>query len=377
MLHHQLFSVGMSALVQTPSSPEAPVTSLPPLAWGLLVLLFVLFIPAFVWSSYSVRHVYTTLAIVENPTPAAYEAVSSDDHDATPASAPGTGYTDDADASTVVGDEAGASAASGPPTPITSSILRIRRTLRSTHGWVGDFRGLRLALLIAVLSGIGSSVIEAVPFIFPFVGSLIMSLVLVQFSTAWVHAVIRTTSSRDQPEGRSVFHGGLPQFRRTFEATSIPVLLSWLAQAVTGFVTLVVASALGLQTYDIRNPADVPVYSHHMLWKLLVVGIVAIVLGFVLVIPANVLLVRVQASMLPPNEDTVVPFDKSFSGTVEPAVMGGRGYVTLKDAFRTFSAASWRRVMVLYVKANLVSIGVNLLFAAIVIPIVALTARTN
>lgn len=60
MLHHQLFSVGMSALVQTPSSPEAPVTSLPPLAWGLLVLLFVLFIPAFVWvsilqSTYKIR----------------------------------------------------------------------------------------------------------------------------------------------------------------------------------------------------------------------------------------------------------------------------------------------------------------------------------
>ena len=54
-MHHQLFSVGMSALARTPpgtqSSPEAPVASLPPLAWGLLVLLFILFIPAFLWVS--------------------------------------------------------------------------------------------------------------------------------------------------------------------------------------------------------------------------------------------------------------------------------------------------------------------------------------
>ena len=325
---------------------------------------------------------YTTLAIIENPTPAAYEAVASDEHDATPAAVPGAdGYADDADAdaATVVNNKtgAGAGAGAGLPKPITSSILRVRRTLRSAHGWQGDFRGLRLAVLIAILSGIGSNVLNAVPFLFPFVGSLIMSLVLVQFSTAWVHAVIRSVSSRTAPEGRSIFQGGLPHFRRTFEATSIPVLLLWLAEAVTGGITLAVASALGLQAYDIRNPAAVPVYSHSMLWRLLIVGLVAVALAFLLVIPANVMLIRVQASMLPPDEDTIVPFDRSFSGTVEPAVMGGRGYVTLRDAFRTFSAASWRRVMLFYVKASLVSIGVNLLFAAIAVPIAVLLAKTN
>ena len=56
-----------------------------------------------------------------------------------------------------------------------------------------------------------------------------------------------------------------------------------------------------------------------------------------------------QASLLPPDEDTIIPFDRTYGGTLEPAVVG-RGYVSVGDALRTFPRASWVRVYVLHAK---------------------------
>lgn len=298
---------------------------------------------------------------MENPNPAAYEAVASDDNDAAPAAVPSA---DDAAA-----DEETATHVAGPNKPITASIRRTYKLLRATNGWRGNYRGFWLAVLIFILSSVGTVVLASIPFLPSVVGALVVALALVQLQAAWVHTAIRATPST------TPFWRNLPPFRRTFEATSIPTFLQWAANVATTLVSVLVTHALKLDHYDARHPSSVPAYSHDLIWKTLIVFLVALVLVFGLNIPANVILIRVQASLLPPDEDTVVPFDRSFNGTVEPAVVGGRSFVTIRDAFRTFSRASWKRVYLLYIKFQVLSLALNVVYLAIVVPIVILTSK--
>ena len=302
--------------------------------------------------SYSVKSVYTTLAIVENPTPAAYEAVANDETDAAPAAVPNADGID---------EEA---SAAGPAKPITASLRRTYKYLRAANGWRGNYRGFFLAVLILILTSVGTAVVAAFPFVPVVVASLVVSLALVQLQAAWVHTVIRA-----KPSSTPIFRN-LPPFRRTFEATAVPTFLLWAANSTIALVSMPLTRALQLM-----RPNVLPEFTGALVWKTAVVLLVAVGLVFVFVLPATVVLVRVQASLLPPDEDAVVPFDRSFNGTVEPAVVGGRTYVTVKDAFRSFSRASWKRVAILYIKLHLLTVLVNVLYFAAMIPIVLLGAR--
>ena len=51
--------------------------------------------------------------------------------------------------------------------------------------------------------------------------------------------------------------------------------------------------------------------------------------------------VRVAASMLPENEQTVVPFDRSFGGRAK----NGTRCLSILDAFRTMKVQNWYRYL--------------------------------
>ena len=103
-------------------------------------------------------------------------------------------------------------------------------------------------------------------------------------------------------------------------------------------------------------------------WKAVVVFIVMAALRVFLAIPAHVVLTRVQASLLPEEDETIVAFDRSFRGRVEPAVVGGKGYVSPLDAWRTFSRASWVRLVKLYAKLFAVGLAVTFAWTLVVVP---------
>lgn len=84
-------------------------------------------------------------------------------------------------------------------------------------------------------------------------------------------------------------------------------------------------------------------------------GFTLMVLLFVLLqIPATVTLVRVAASMLPEEDETIVPFDRTFGGKTTPAIIGGQGKIGLVEAWRSFPWASRRRLLKLMLKVVLV-----------------------
>jgi len=92
----------------------------------------------------------------------------------------------------------------------------------------------------------------------------------------------------------------------------------------------------------------------------------AVALFFLIVIPANVILTRVQASLLPEDEETIVPFDRSFGGKVVPEVVAGSGVVSILDAWKTFDWNARARLLKTYAKYMAMQIAISALcFATI------------
>jgi hypothetical protein len=298
---------------------------------------------------YTFKMIYPVFAMVEDENPPAYEPVPLDEA----VSGGEEGITRNAFKPT-----------NGQPRTVTSSFRAINRLLMANGGIKANFRGLfcylAQAFLTSTLMGIFTGAFGG--FFVP-VATLLASLTLVQLSTAWVHIIISEPSPLH-------FWSRLPPFRRTFDATWKAVAIFWFAREVTRFIPLLTALILGIKLPKggFNEPMDMDAIGTAFIVKSIVVVLVTIATSVFVIIPAYVVLVRVQASLLPVEQSTIIPFDRSFEGKVEPEVVGGKGYATVSDAWTTFSKSSWRRLLTLYVKLFCLSLAAVGLFTAILVP---------
>ena len=77
--------------------------------------------------------------------------------------------------------------------------------------------------------------------------------------------------------------------------------------------------------------------------------------------------------MLPEEEDSIVPFDRTFAGKVKPQILGGSGAVSMLDAWKSFDRSARIRLMKLYFKVFIVSIFTTIMFVMVVIGELRLT----
>jgi hypothetical protein len=98
---------------------------------------------------------------------------------------------------------------------------------------------------------------------------------------------------------------------------------------------------------------------------MLVMGIPAL-LAFIISIPARVIFIRVAASMLPEEDETIVPFDRSFGGKVHPQIVGGSGHIGLLDAWTTFDWAARVRFAKVLGKTIAIELALGLLLGILV-----------
>ncbi|RYP03384.1 hypothetical protein DL765_010519 [Monosporascus sp. GIB2] len=319
---------------------------LPGWGWGLLLLDIIVFLPAILVVSYTLQNIYPVLAMIEDPSPPAYEPVTLN------------GDTQSfADDTSPVADEA----ARGSETrAITASLRATHRTLYGISGWVSYFRGFacHIAMSVGTMFIFSIMVGMSVPSL---IAAPVSAIAFVQFYTAWVHIVISAPSPKP-------FWQRLVPFKKAFQATALPMVVYFFAIGISSFVPTLIGRALGLPQWNPSQPGDVPQGDANDLWKALIVLIVSMVLKVFLVIPVHVVLTRVQASLLPEEDETIVPFDRSFQGTVEPAIVGGKGFVSPMDAWKTFSRASWVRLVKLYVKVFLVGLALSVAWMVVVVP---------
>ena len=96
--------------------------------------------------------------------------------------------------------------------------------------------------------------------------------------------------------------------------------------------------------------------------KVLTMFAIGLLTAVGLLVPATVALARCEASMLPEEYETIVPFDRTFGGKVVPEVLGGSGRVGYFDAWASFSGASRIRLMGLFAKIIFIDVLMHIFY---------------
>ncbi|KAI0100969.1 ubiquitin carrier protein [Nemania sp. FL0031] len=311
-------------------------------AWAVFGISALIFVPAFLVVGYTLQYIYPTLAIVEDPSPPAYDQIS-------------------------LGEDGRAMSKDTPPNANAAKTPAITSSLRSTHravyaisGWPSLFRGYAAYLFFSTVMGLFAGVFGAVG-VPALIAAPLAALAVAQPYAAWTHIIISAPSSK-------FFWQRLPPFKRAFKATALPLLLFIFATELSALLPAGLAVLLNFNAWGNKRPNNLPQYHKDDAWKGVVVLLATLAAQVFLVIPAQVVLTRVQASFLPEEDDTIVPFDRSFGGKVVPAIVGGKGYIGMVDAWKSFSRASWIRLVKLYVKIFLVTIALCFAWVLVLIP---------
>ncbi|KAK0672725.1 hypothetical protein QBC41DRAFT_313257 [Cercophora samala] len=341
-----------------PDEPQGPPIKWAPYGGLQLFINFLAFLPVFLYIFYTLAHIYPTLAIVEDPLPA-YDAIpihepTTDDDNINKANknARVPNFTNGASSSssTLNGDSP------LPTKPITSSLRATHRTLQSISGFRSQFRGLGCALFLSFATSILSGIFSFLPIL----GNLAVLLLTSQLMTALTHIIISHPRPANTPHGRTFF-SRLPPWRRNLVATYQPILFYWVSIHAAILLPGLLAGLIGLSPYDDNSQLKDGISGVEVAQLVCVLG-VFLGLNLLLVVPAHVALVRVQATLLPHDDETIVPFDRTFGGSVEPEVINGKGFGSLRNALGTVSWASWVRLYVQQAKILGVTLG---LYAAV------------
>ena len=138
----------------------------------------------------------------------------------------------------------------------------------------------------------------------------------------------------------------------------MPTLLNEFCAFLTLYVPAINASALGLTSQTQLKEMS----TGGIIGRLVVCGVMLLTCFVTLQLPAYVALTRIQASMLPEEDEAIVAFDRSFGGRFEPRIVGGAGALGLKDAWYSFDKASRLRLLKLTGKILAIDIGLSILF---------------
>jgi hypothetical protein len=171
---------------------------------------------------------------------------------------------------------------------------------------------------------------------------------------AWVHIVI------SEPSPKSAYQR-IPSYKSWIKIAPAAAVEDILVAAAF-FIPMSIANFAGW--LDISNDKEVP--SMLALFRFMGVSVVPAILALLISIPARVIFVRVAASMLPEEDETIVPFDRSFGGKVNPAITGGSGKIGIVDAWTTFDWAARVRYAKVIGKTFAIEVALGV-FAALVL----------
>ncbi|KAF2110690.1 hypothetical protein BDV96DRAFT_197264 [Lophiotrema nucula] len=312
---------------------EGPELEVPKWGVALVVITCIGFFLLVSSVEYTLRDVVATLAMVETPSAAITVSPSEE-------SAP-----KDVKEALL---ETGPSITLVHQKPITSSIRGTLRHLTSEAGRLSRWRGLlsciAYSLVFNVVVNIVDVIIPRVPGKMVLVAGIAGGL-LANVHTAWTHKVIAAPA-----EKKFQMWSRIPSrsyWRHLAPAAALNAASSFLALYIAqGWVVLLRMDRVGQDNFAAYSGAQ---------WTSLVlrcISLIAVVFAtaIFLILPAHVTQIRIEASILPEDKDTIVPFDRTFAGKVVPKILGGTGAVGFLDAWRSFNWEARRRLIKLYVK---------------------------
>jgi hypothetical protein len=246
--------------------------------------------------------------------------------------------------------------------PITAKVTTTIGHLHRVGGFFARWRGLGFSVLYHFIHALVTNSLASLVG-FGLVGYALVYIV-VSVGTARLH-MLWTHSMIAYPSNKSWFRRVVPRKKNAL-ALLLPSLVYAAAQQATFLLPLAVAFTLKLQ--DVHHE-DVINAAHHkncakmmfMGLRFLAVPATGLLVAFAVLLPAAVTLTRIEAALLPEDEETIVPFDRAaVMGDVDLTARGGCRTVFVQ-AWRSFDrAARWRLIKV-YVKMVLAQAAIALI----------------
>ncbi|TAQ86456.1 hypothetical protein B7494_g5230 [Chlorociboria aeruginascens] len=286
---------------------------------------------------YTFGHLIPTLVMVESPQAALFSALPNDDPDA-----PLTETKIEPELLLIKSK------------PITSGFRSTILHLRAKAGFWSRFRGAAASGAYTFCLSWTAQFISAFRFIPMGTAPVLAAVLCAQLSMTWTHIVIS--------EPRTVaWYKRIPSLK-LWKKIAGPTAMFAIAKQLA-----ILLPTYLLTTYSLpRDGNDLQKMSTAELQLIVLKGLsviaLAITLSFLIVLPANVALTRVQASLLADTEESIVPFDRTFGGKVIPEIAGGSGHIGFVDAWKTFEWCSFANLINAYGKVILMEFFVMVLF---------------
>ncbi|KAL1620606.1 hypothetical protein SLS54_005962 [Diplodia seriata] len=319
---------------------------------GLTVLVLVVFSGLV---QYTLRHVVTTLALVETPATAIQLSAAHPDEESN------VKLSDkEAEAEAFLGGSLPKFTVANTK-PVTSKIRTTIKHITSQAGWTARWRGMGYGIIYSLSFSTLAQFLATVTPNLPglnIVGVLLATVIAAPVHMVWTHATIALPGTSWR--ARWTPAKGLACYKNL----AVPALVYEGVQILVTYMTVCMATLLSL---DVSGSADAT--PQQKAWSVvrLIGGVLLLAAaGIFVILPAHTQLVRVEASMLSDDEETIVPFDRTFGGKVVPKVLGGSGAIGFMDAWRSFNREARIRVVKLYLKIFAISVALFLLSAHVI-----------
>lgn len=183
------------------------------------------------------------------------------------------------------------------------------------------------------------------------------NLIFCSWLAAWVHIVMTQHTLR-------IWYRRLPPFMSTLRSTWRPLVILPLVEIlVRGITVILLKHSMGL--YGEFDTEQGTFTSRNMLLTL--IWLLAQAIQLLVVLPLQVMIVRVQASLLSEDEEPIIPFDRSFGAGgpngLRPGLLAEpRGPLGVNQAWQSLTWAEMRRLSETFAKMLAVQAVVNAVF---------------
>jgi hypothetical protein len=275
---------------------------------------------------------------------------------------------------------------------VTSGVRKTIRYLRAEAGRFAMFRGLGYLLIYSFFESLINGILTAclrplLSFAVDVLVPIFTPVLLWRLNNAWLHKVISKPSEKSWYTRVREQKGSLP--------LKMAILLWALCRSVASFIPGLLMYLLVVKEFetvdgDVRFHGSVP----QTILESLGIFALSLVLPLLLVVPATVVLVRIQASMLPANDEGIVVLDKalcksvaleSTDGNVASEPTAGGYKLTILGVWHSFAWPARINLLKVYAKCYAIQIALTVVCAVVVIgvclafkspqPVHALVAR--
>lgn len=230
-------------------------------------------------------------------------------------------------------------------TPTSSNAVTSQRSFARRHlhiereSW-SIFTGLDVFIVYMLLTGVILALAkpifaqEGAAFPVFVISRLSLGLILTNIHTAWVHTVI------SKPTKKTIWQR-IPSWREWFKILPVASLDIVLPSCVHYMATILLVSFRDVMFAVLSSQACEKIPSTLATCGNIAFFAIPIVSEYLASIFTGALYVRVAASILPDNDQSVVPFDRTFGGRARKETH----CLSILDAFRSMKVQNWYRYL--------------------------------